>query len=45
MDIELVPNQYSCMLSNLKVQLSIIDKSKEEQDKDVSLANIKQEVL
>ena len=45
MDIELVPNQYSYMLSNLKVQPSIIDKIKEKQDKDASLAKIKQEVL
>ena len=44
-DIDLVPNQYSYMLSTLTTQPLIIDKIKEGQASDPALIKIKDEVI
>ena len=45
MDIDLVPKQYSYMLSMLTIQPLIVDKIKEGQASDLALFNIKDEVI
>ena len=45
MDIDLVPKQYSYMLSTLTIKPSIVDKIKEGQASDPALLKIKDEVI